>query len=118
MDTTPDRLPEPDRDRADAEADAAAAEAGKIGGRVDAEDEQDPARRPVDEAGGGYAEGFEQVEADLVESAEHGDGGLHDRGEAEPESARGDAAYGDADNLERTDETALEDGPSEGPAGR
>ncbi len=121
MDRTPDRLPEPDRDRVDAEADAAAAEAGAIGGRVDPDDDVDPAQRPVEEGGGGYAEGFEQAEADLIESAEHGEGG-HDRGIPEPESARSGAAYGDADNIDRTDETAplggSEGGPTEDPAGR
>ncbi len=120
MEQTPDRVPEPERDRVDAEADAAAAEAGAIGGRVDAED-ADPAQRAVDEGGGGYAEGFEQAEADLIESAEHGEGG-HDRGVAEPESARSGAAYGDADNVDRTDETAPlgggEGDPTENPAGR
>jgi len=105
MEHTPDRVPEPQRDRVDAEAEAAAAEAGAIGGHVDAEDDVDPAQRAVEEGGGGYAEGFEQAEADLIESAEHGEGG-HDRGVPEPESDRSGAAYGDADNADRTDETA------------
>lgn len=121
METTPDRLPEPERDIVDAEADAAAAEAGAIGGRVDPGDDSDPAERPVAEAGGGYAEGFEQAEADLIESAEHGEGG-HDRGVPEPESGRDGAAYGDADNLDRTDERpplgGEQGGPTEDPAGR
>ncbi|MBA3421105.1 MAG: hypothetical protein H0U12_04315 [Thermoleophilaceae bacterium] len=119
METTPDRVPEPDRDRVDTEADAAAAEAAKIGGRVD--DDLDPADRPVAEAGGGEAEGFELAEADLIESAEHADGG-HDRGAPEPEPDRSGAVYGDPDNLDRTDETAPlerpEGGPTEDPAGR
>jgi hypothetical protein len=51
------------------EADAAAAEAGAIGGR--APDDEDPARRPVDEAGGGEAEGFELAEQELQEHASH-----------------------------------------------
>jgi hypothetical protein len=51
------------------EAEAAAAEAGRIGGR--APDDVDPADRPVQEAGGGVAEGFEQAEAALVDHAEH-----------------------------------------------
>ena len=105
MEQTPDRVPEPDRDRVDEEAEAAAAEAGAIGGRVGIEDEADPAQRAVAEGGGGYAEGFEQAEADLIESAEHGEGG-HDRGVPEPESDRSGAAYGDADNVGHTDETA------------
>jgi hypothetical protein len=46
---------------------------GAIGGR--APEDEDPARRPVEEAGGGEAEGFEQAEEDLREHAEHGDQG-------------------------------------------
>ncbi len=121
METTPDRVPEPDRDRVDAEADAAAAEAAAIGGRVPEEEHLDPAERPVAEGGGGYAEGFEQAEADLIEAAEHGEGAI-DRGEPEPESARSGAAYGDADNLNPTDDTPPLEGPEGGatddPAGR
>jgi hypothetical protein len=48
---------------------AAAEEAARIGGR--APDDVDPAERPVREAGGGEAEGFEQAEEALVEHAEH-----------------------------------------------
>ncbi|MGI8571821.1 MAG: hypothetical protein ACR2L9_04235 [Solirubrobacteraceae bacterium] len=51
--------------------DAAAAEAGAIGGRAPAED--DESLRPVKEAGGGEAEGFEQAEDLLIEHASHGD---------------------------------------------
>jgi hypothetical protein len=58
-----------DRDAA-READAAAAEAGAIGGR--APENADPERRPVEEAGGGESEGFEQAEEDLREHTEHG----------------------------------------------
>jgi hypothetical protein len=119
MDTTPDRIPEPERDPVEAEADTAAAEAARIGGRQ--EEDLDPAERPLAEAGGGEAEGFELAEADLIESAEHGEGG-HDRGAPEPEGDRGGAVWGDADNLERTEETPPleqpEGGPTEDPAGR
>jgi hypothetical protein len=52
------------------ETDAAAHEAAGVGGRVPAD--EDPARRPVDEAGGGQAEGFERAEEDIRENAEHG----------------------------------------------
>ena len=116
MDTTPDRLPEPDRDLVDAEAAAAAAEAARIGGRVPEEEGLDPAERPVAEGGGGYAEGFEEAEADLIESAEHGEGG-HDRGAPEAESSRSGAAYGDTDNRERPDETAPLGDSERGPEG-
>ena len=96
--------PEEDR-RAIEEADAAAAEAGAIGGRVD-EADLDPAERPVREAGGGEAEGFEQAEEALIERASHGDppgDPLAEAGEPEPESGRSHAAYGDADEVEATE---------------
>jgi len=120
METIPERVPEPDRDRVDAEADAAAAEAAQIGGRVEEED-LDPADRPLAEAGGGYAEGFELAEADLIENAEHAEGG-HDRGVPEPESDRSGAAYGDPDSFDPTAKTEPLEGPEGGavedPAGR
>ena len=56
---------------------AAAAEAAAIGGRVSSEppgqEQPDDAARPVVEAGGGEAEGFEEAERELVEHASHGD---------------------------------------------
>lgn len=55
------------------QADAAAADAGSIGGEAGG-DHDDPAMQPVEEAGGGVAEGFEQAESDLVENATHGEG--------------------------------------------
>ncbi len=64
----------PDDDLVREEEAAAAAAAGNIGGTAGDEDDFDPAMRPVYEAGGGVAEGFEQAEADLVENAQHGDG--------------------------------------------
>lgn len=57
---------------ADAEAEAAGAEAAQIGGEV-APLSKDPAREPLEEAGEGEAEGFEQAERRLEEIAEHGD---------------------------------------------
>jgi hypothetical protein len=74
---------------AEAEADAAAAEAGEIGGRTPAD--EDPERAPVEDAGGGEAEGFEQAEEALREHAEHGDPAPspdHEAFEAEEESDR------------------------------
>jgi hypothetical protein len=64
-------------DRARDEAEAAAAEAAAIGGRTSSEPDQtdggpSEAERPVVEAGGGEAEGFEQAERELVEHASHG----------------------------------------------
>jgi hypothetical protein len=82
------------------EAEQAAAEAAKIGG--EAGDEQlDPAERPVIEAGGGEAEGFEQAEDALVEHASHGDQQsahaiLHHQGR--PEEADALRENGEADH--------------------
>ena len=56
----------------DAEAEAAAAEAARIGGEVTPLSD-DPAREPLEEAGEGESEGFEQAERRLEEIAEHGD---------------------------------------------
>jgi NADPH:quinone reductase-like Zn-dependent oxidoreductase len=60
-------------DRADSsEAEAAGAEAARIGGEV-APLSDDPAREPLEEAGEGEGEGFEQAERRLEDIAEHGD---------------------------------------------
>jgi hypothetical protein len=115
------RLPEPgntkgmnERDpldvQADREADAAAHEAAGIGGR--APEDEDPARRPVDEAGGGEAEGFEGAEQDLRENAEHGQLGPRDpiRDTFTPED-ESDLAGGE---YAETDEARTPDRPDEG----
>jgi hypothetical protein len=90
--------------------DAAAAEAGSIGGRAD--EDEDPERRPVDEAGGGQAEGFEQAEEALEEQASHGEPGSSPTQEAFAPEEESDletgAARGEADEIgssERTGET-------------
>ena len=97
----------PDNDDLVREEEAAAAKsAGRIGGTAGDEDDFDPALRPVYEAGGGVAEGFEQAEADLVENAQHGDGHgdpLSDAFRPERESERGNLEYGEADQ-ERSSE--------------
>jgi hypothetical protein len=62
--------------------------------------------RPVEEAGGGEAEGFEQAEDELIEHASHGDP-APDPSElsGEPEDpGGGESTYGDADH-ERSSET-------------
>ena len=82
----------------DREADAAAEEAGAIGGR--APEDEDPERRPVEEAGGGEAEGFEQAEQELVEQASHGDPGTnpkYDEFAPEAESDRETVEHGEPD---------------------
>ena len=56
--------------------DLAAAEAGSIGGSSSSEtsnETDDPAQKPLNEAGEGEAEGFEQAEHELVDHASHGD---------------------------------------------
>jgi len=90
------------------ETEAAAAEAARIGG-VAGDEDLDPALRPVIEAGGGEAEGFEQAEDALVEHATHGDQQsahaiLHDAGRAE-EPGMADGAEADHErSSEREDD--------------
>jgi len=87
------------------ETEQAAREAAEIGGRGGT-DERDPAMRPVEEAGGGEAEGFEESERALIEHASHSDDQsahaiLHDQGSLEElDTARQD---GEADH-ERSSE--------------
>ncbi len=104
MSETPDsETPDSDsarraRERVELEESAAAREAAAIGG-VAGDEDLDPARRPVQEGGGGEAEGFEESEALLIEHASHGDqqsahAVLHDQGRAEE---RVDSEDGEAD---------------------
>jgi hypothetical protein len=72
------------------ETDEAAREAAAIGGRGGSE-ERDPALRPVSEAGGGEAEGFEDAERALIDHASHTDQQaahaiLHDEGRTEEQN--------------------------------
>jgi hypothetical protein len=89
----------------DREAAAAAREAGAIGGEGGS-DSEDPAFAPVEEAGGGEAEGFEVAEAALRDHAEHRDAGgnpKYDR--PDPEPAEGDVGtYGEADHAEANED--------------
>ena len=97
--------------QAEQEADAAAAEAGSIGGR--APDDEDPAARPVEEAGGGESEGFEQAEEELREQASHGDPGTspsQDEFSPEQESDLETADHGEPDQAshgERSEEQSV-----------
>jgi hypothetical protein len=96
MENQPERIPD-DELRVRAEEKAAAAEAGEIGGEGSDED-LDPAERPVREAGGGEAEGFEDAEDELIENAAHGEGNpLPDEFTGETESDLSGAEYGEAD---------------------
>jgi hypothetical protein len=91
----------------------AAAEARAIGGiigpdvgGVDPRELVDEALRPVYEAGGGEAEGFELAERDLVRNASHDDGAAFPELDAftpELESDRASAEYGEADEEETPD---------------
>jgi hypothetical protein len=83
----------------EAEIAAAESEAAHIGGTAGDEDLPD-AERPVREAGGGEAEGFEMAEADLIDHASHGDEHsaripLYDAGQ--PEEAGAETEYGEPD---------------------
>ena len=91
---------------------AAAAEARAIGGTradvggVDPGEPIDEALRPVYEAGGGDAEGFELAERDLVRNASHDDGeGFPERDAFTPERETdlSPAEYGEADAEEPPD---------------
>jgi hypothetical protein len=70
-------------------------------------------RRPVAEAGGGEAEGFEQAEEALVEHAEHAEGEGTPRPDQLGEEAESDAAtHGEPDE---EDVTEVVEDPGEGP---
>jgi len=86
----------------DEQEEAAAAEAGAIGGHTPTEGLPE-AERPLAEGGEGEAEGFELAEAQLIESASHGDASGHplgDRMPAEEAESEGLATYGEADHVE------------------
>ena len=79
--------------------------AGDIGGPAP-ETEADEARRPVEEAGGGEAEGFEEAERELEEQASHGENRWDpetDRFTPESESDESGAAYGEPDQADPSD---------------
>lgn len=72
----------------------------------DPDERNDPARQPVEEAGGGVSEGFEQAEDELIENASHGDGTGNpdaDAIEEDAEAERSTAEYGEADEEEKPD---------------
>jgi hypothetical protein len=96
--------PAPEEDaRVRKEAEEAAREAGAIGGRGGDEDVEE-AERPVVEAGGGEAGGFEQAEEELIEHATHGDPAPDPTKQAgEPERERQPGEHGDPDRVESTE---------------
>jgi hypothetical protein len=83
---------------AEEEAEAAAAEAGKIGGSVPSETE-DPAERPLAEAGQGEAEGFELAEERLEDVASHGDQHRFPGRDAMPPEEPTETEYGEPDRV-------------------
>jgi hypothetical protein len=115
--------PEDERDdrKVRREEDAAAAEAASIGG-PSPDYETDEAERPLEEAGEGEAEGFEEAERELREAAEHGDNLVSPETDAftpEEESDRSTAAYGEPDEVDPTevvrDPREEDDDPGAGP---
>jgi uncharacterized protein HemY len=74
----------------------------------DLEERRREARRSVDEAGGGEAEGFEQAERELIEHASHGDEHtttpiLRDAEGQTEEAEAVDSLYGEADEESKAD---------------
>lgn len=93
---------------------AAAAEAGELGGPAP-EPEGDEASRPLEEAGEGEAEGFEQSERQLGEEAAHGEGGVSPETDAftpEVEADRASSTYAESDEIDPMEVTS---DPREGP---
>ncbi len=100
-------------DLATREERAAAAEARAIGGPPEpdlgpagSDERVDEAMRPVYEAGGGDAEGFELAERDLERNASHDDGAAFPERDAftpERESDLSPAEYAEADEEEPAD---------------
>jgi hypothetical protein len=93
---SPARDDKRDEEILDAEERAAAAEAAEIGGAVP-DDGENPAQRPLTEAGEGESEGFELAEKALEENAAHGDEHRFPDRDAPPPEEREDAARGEAD---------------------
>ncbi|MGN6215689.1 MAG: hypothetical protein ACTHN7_01855 [Solirubrobacterales bacterium] len=89
---------------AEEEAEAAAAEAAEIGGRGGYSDTDDPAERPLSEAGEGEAEGFELAEEQLEDIAAHGDQKRFPNREAGLPEEPTDTAYGEPDQAIPDDE--------------
>lgn len=89
--------PEDEARIAEEEAEAAE-EAARIGGEVPGENE-DPARRPLIEAGQGEAEGFELAEEQLEDNASHGNQRGFPERDVPPPEERGGAEYGEPDGI-------------------
>jgi len=85
-----------DKGRIAEEEAEAAREAARIGGEVRSETD-DPAQKPLVEAGQGEAEGFELAEKELEENASHGDSRGFPREDIPDSEEPGDAEYGEPD---------------------
>ena len=64
------------------------------------QDRHEEERRPVEEAGGGEAEGFEAAEEELIEHASHGDHAPDPNELAGEPEEPSQAEYGEADHEE------------------
>jgi hypothetical protein len=72
----------------------------------DLEARREEERRPLEEAGEGEAEGFEQAEQELIENAEHGENRWDPETNAftpEEESDRSTASYSEPDEVDPTE---------------
>jgi hypothetical protein len=99
----------PDTEREQEEA--AAAEAARIGGSPSSEentDNVDEAQRPLQEAGQGEAEGFEEAERELIEHASHGDQHAARRAAADAPAASEDARAAEAGEADAERSSELE----------
>lgn len=99
------------REEAEAAREAAGigAEPGRDPGRDDdyipPGESRDPARRVVEEAGGGEAEGFELAEAELIDRAENFRGPSPQvDAERVSEDDRADSVYGEADEVHTSED--------------
>lgn len=95
---------ESDERRIREEEEAAALEARRIGGRSGMEG-MDEAQRASAEHGGGESEGFEEAEEMLEEQATHGDPSVDPlRVAGEPEADEDPGTYGEADEVESSED--------------
>jgi hypothetical protein len=97
------------RQEAEAAREAAhiGAEPGREPDEVPPGESSDPARRVVEEAGGGQAEGFELAEAELIDRAENprGPSPYADR-ERISEDDRAENEYGESDTVHTSEDDA------------
>jgi hypothetical protein len=99
------------------EEQAAAEEARRIGGPAPDYEGAEEAR-PVEEGGGGVAEGFEESERELVEAAGHGERRHNPADDEFPGEERADestAGYGEPDEVDPTEVVRDPDGGSDDP---